>query len=277
MNEQDVKDLQEHIKFSGFQEDFTKEIKALLKKDRPQSSIKTEKTMENHDHLAVTLNFGKSEKTNKHYLNNYHVKMTKENGEVMEQTFYRNFGSSISLKEAYNLMNGRAVYKTNLMGQGEKPYNAWLQMDFTKADKNGNYKYHKFHDNYGFDLEAKLTERGYTQMNVTGDENYFVNAIKKGDIVLATRQENGQEIKEYVEANPRFKDLKVYDLNFKRQSLQKKESENIETGQKVDSKAQGAKQNETASTSTRRSSAKVNKEGAKTQGTAARRGPRKTA
>lgn len=274
MNEQDVKDLQEQIKFSGFQEDFTKEVKALLKKDRPQSSIKTEKTMENDDHLAVTLNFGKSEKTNKHYLNNYHVKMTKENGEVMEQTFYRNFGSSISMKEAYNLMNGRAVYKTNLIGQDGELYNAWLQLDRTKADKNGNYKYHKFHDNYGFDVEAKLTERGYTQMNVTGDENYFVNAIKKGDMVLATRQENGQEIKEYVEANPRFKDLKVYDLNFKRQSLQKKESENIETGQKMDGKAQGAKQNGRTTASSRGA---ANKESAKTQGTGAKRGPKRTA
>lgn len=274
MNEQDVKDLQEQIKFSGFQEDFTKEIKALLKKDRPQSAITTEKVMDNNDNLAVTLNFGKSEKTNKHYLNNYHVKMTKENGEVMEQTFYRNFGSSISLKEAYNLMNGRAVYKTNLIGQDGERYNAWLQLDRTKADKNGNYKYHKFHDNYGFDVEAKLTERGYTQMNVTGDENYFVNAIKKGDIVLATRQENGQEIKEYVEANPRFKDLKVYDLNFNRQSLLKKESENIETGQKMDGKAQGAKQNGRTTASSRGA---ANKASAKSQGTGAKRGPKRTA
>lgn len=277
MNEQELKDLnelKEQVMYTGFQENLDNELQQLIAEDLPKSQITKEKVMDNQDHLAVDFNFGKSEKTGKHYLNNFHIKMTKPNGEVTEQTFYRNFGNNITFKEAYNLLNGRAVYKTGLVNKEEERYNAWLQLDFTKADKHGNYKYQKYHDGYGFDVEAKLKERGYKQMAFTGEDNYFVSSVKKGDCVLGTRTVDGNEIKEYVEANPRFKTINVYDLNHKRQLLNKKESEEMGTDQKVSqnqSESQGEKQaesqqqsNGTAKRSTK-SAANSIKENAKTE------------
>lgn len=231
MKVEDLNEVKEQLKFAGIKLDLDKEIVQLLENDQPKSVIKFDAETETKDKLVVDLKFGKSEKTHKHYLNSFHIKMTKPDGSVMEQTFYQNFGANITFKEGINLMHGRSVYKTGLVGQEKEKYNAWLQLDVTKATTNGDYKYHRYTDSFGFDLEAKLQERGYKQMQVEeGKENYFVNAIKKGDRVLGTRNEEGREIKEYVEANPKWKTINVYDLNHKRQLINAPAAQTSEDG-----------------------------------------------
>src|ERR1044071_10399868 len=93
-----------------------------------------------------------------YFFNSYQLNLKQENtSDIMKQTFYINKGNNITLKEAYNLMNGRAINKdlTNKEGQ---VYNAWVQMDFKETDKNGNYQLKHYHQNYGFDLEKELTK-----------------------------------------------------------------------------------------------------------------------
>jgi phosphoglycerate-specific signal transduction histidine kinase len=92
-----------------------------------------------------------------YFFNSYQVSLAKdENSPKMNQSFYIEKSNNITLKEAFNLMNGRAVNKdlTNKEGQ---LYNAWVQLDFKNADAQGNYKLRQFHQNYGFDLEKVLS------------------------------------------------------------------------------------------------------------------------
>ena len=61
--------------------------------------------------------------------------------EAIKQTFYvGKEEANITLKEAYNLMSGRAVYKEKLSNSEGQEYKAWLQLDFKVTDKNGNFK-----------------------------------------------------------------------------------------------------------------------------------------
>jgi hypothetical protein len=66
---------------------------------------------------------------------NKYRKLTK----ILSQTIYLNKGRGITIKEAYNLLNGRSIHKDLSNKEGQK-YQAWLQLDFKQIDNNGNYK-----------------------------------------------------------------------------------------------------------------------------------------
>ncbi len=88
----------------------------------------------------------------------------------MKQTFYltqRNKGNEedsgskqrlenkYTLKEGYNLLAGRPVFK-DLVNQEGHEYQAWVKLNFKNALNNGNYEMKQYHTNYGFDLEKTL-------------------------------------------------------------------------------------------------------------------------
>ncbi|ULT42918.1 hypothetical protein KRR40_05065 [Niabella defluvii] len=133
-----------------------------------------------NDTVNATLNFSQSKQSDMYFFNSYQVKVQKENSsETMEQTFYINKGNNITLKEGYNLMEGRSVNKdlTNKEGQ---VYNAWVQMDFKQSDNNGNFKLKHYHENYGYDLEAVLSKHPIREL---GNEEYksnLMDSLKKG-------------------------------------------------------------------------------------------------
>jgi hypothetical protein len=48
-------------------------------------------------------------------------------------------GMTVKPKEAYNILQGRAVFKEIISPKSDK-YNAWLQLNFKELDAYGNYK-----------------------------------------------------------------------------------------------------------------------------------------
>jgi hypothetical protein len=112
-------------------------------------------------------------------------------------------------------MSGRAVNKdlTNKEGQ---TYNAWVQMDFKETDISGNYKMKQFHQNYGFDLEKVLANHPIKELMVEQDKSRLIDSLNKGNRQSVTFIENGSEHKRFVEANPQFKSISIYDVNMQR-------------------------------------------------------------
>ncbi len=157
MNEKNFDYLKDQVKFTGFGEGLENELKEKMQKQTPEFQI-NHKVRFGNDDVSTALYFKKSEQTDRYFFNSYKVRLQPEqSSDTMEQTFPINKGNNITLKEAFNLMNGRAVNKdmTNKEGQ---IYNAWIQMDFKQADNNGNYKMKHFHQNYGYDLESVVTK-----------------------------------------------------------------------------------------------------------------------
>ncbi|MHA4875680.1 hypothetical protein, partial [Enterococcus faecium] len=79
---------------------------------------------------------------------NYRIRLEGNNGTLLEQTFYIHKGKGVTAKEAYNLLEGRSVYK-ELTNKAGVAYKDWIQLDFTKKDKHGNHEVKQFHENYG--------------------------------------------------------------------------------------------------------------------------------
>lgn len=221
MNEKNVQYLKDQLKYTGFGETFDAELREnILKGDKDFKMIHTgimNNGVPNKDTVTVELNFKKSDQSDMYFFNTYKVNLQKEeNKPGLEQTFYiNNDNTSITLKEAYNLMEGRSVNKDLKTREGEA-YNCWLKFDFKNSDENGNFKLQHYHQNYGYDLEAALEKHSIKELLTPQYKEDLINSLKKGNLQSVTFVVGGEERKQFVEANPQFKTVKVYDSSMQR-------------------------------------------------------------
>jgi len=127
--------------------------------------------------------------------------------EIRQHFFDAKTGPDANL--AYNLLSGRAVFKDNL----------WSQLDFNDKDANGSYRVKEFHAGYGFDLDKALQQlpiKGRSNMAVADKLN---NALKAGGRESVSFEIDGKEKRYYIEANPQFKSLTIYDGHSKKINL----------------------------------------------------------
>ncbi|GAA4748983.1 hypothetical protein [Flavisolibacter ginsenosidimutans] len=134
---------------------------------------------------------------------------------MLKQTFFIGKANNITQKEAYNLMSGRAVNKDLLNKEGQA-YNAWVQMNFKETDKAGNYLLKQYHQNYGFDLAKELAKHPIKELADEKEKTRLIESLEKGNRQVVTFVKDGSEQKMFIEANPRFKSLTVYDASMQR-------------------------------------------------------------
>lgn len=239
MNDKNFDYLKDQVKYTGFGEALEGELKENILKQEPTFTLKHD-AFYGTDKVAAELSFKKSEQSDMYFFNSYKVNLQKEDRpESLEQTFYINRGNNITLKEAYNLMEGRAVHKELTNREGEK-YNSWIQMNFKNADTKGNFELKHYHDNYGFDLEAVLSKHPIKELANDSHKDDLMNSLKKGNLQSATFLKDGQEVKQYIEATPQYKTLTIYDDNLKRLDTRQAKEQSQGEGQaaKQESKKQ---------------------------------------
>ncbi|WP_159478747.1 hypothetical protein [Dyadobacter sp. 3J3] len=225
MNQKNFEYLKDQVKYSGFGDSLENDLKANLQKQSPEFSLQHQATF-GKDQVNSELHFKRSTQSDLYFLNSYDAELKKENQkEALKQTFYLNKqGGNVTLKEAYNLMDGRAVNKdlTNKEGQ---VYNAWMQMDFKQTENNGNFKIKQFHQKYGFELDKAVEKLPIKELNVEFDKQRLMESLQKGNRQVVTFEKDGVEKKHFIQAAPQFKSITVFDENMKRVSNQKEKSE----------------------------------------------------
>ncbi len=228
MNQKNFEYLRDQVKYTGFGEGMENDLKQKMEEGKPEFKLQHQ-TQYGNDTVASILNFSQSKQSDMYFFNSYQVSLQKEGStDKMEQTFYINKGNNITLKEAYNLMEGRSVNKdlTNKEGQ---VYNTWIQMDFKQSDDNGNFKLKHYHQNYGYDLEAALSKHPIRELSNEEYKSNLMDSLKKGNRQSATLLRDGAEQKIYLEANPRFKTITIYDSNMQRLNNRQAKSEKQST------------------------------------------------
>ncbi len=214
MNEQNFQYLKDNIKYMGFGEGMNDALETNLKAGQPEFGL-SNKTEVNKKPFEVNLNFRKSDNSDMYFFNNYNASLTRSNGEKVDQTFYLNKGKGITAKEAYNLLEGRAVNKDLTTKEGQS-YNAWVQLDFDNKDKRNNFETKQFHENFGYDLKEALSKYPLAELSAPDKEDALMHSLKKGNVQSVTMEKDGATSKMFVEANPQFKNVTVYDANMKR-------------------------------------------------------------
>jgi hypothetical protein len=243
MNEQNFQYLKDNIKYMGFGENMTEALEANLKQGKPEFTL-SNKTEVNKKPFEVNLNFRKSDNSDMYFFNSYNASLQRSNGEKVDQTFYLTKGKGITAKEAYNMLEGRAVFK-ELSTKDGQAYKAWVQLDFENKDKHNNHEVKQFHENYGYDLKAAASKFAISELADPEKEKALMQSLQKGNIQSVSIEKDGTVSKMFIEANPQFKTVTLYDAQMKRmqkedlsqyQSVEQSQGREIKYEQKEDLK-----------------------------------------
>lgn len=214
MNEKNFDYLKDNIKYMGFGEKQHEALEANLKEGKDSFQLTFTADINKKPFEAV-LQFRKSDTSDMYFLNSYHATLERSNGEKKDQTFYLNKGKGVTAKEAYNLLEGRPVFK-ELTNKQNEPYKAWIQLDFENKDKHQNHEVKQFHENYGYDLKAAVGKFAVKDLDGGDNEKKLMHSLEKGNIQSVTIEKAGAEVKMFIEANPQYKTVTLYDEGFRR-------------------------------------------------------------
>ena len=225
MNNENFQYLSDNLKYMGFGENLKTDLEKNLKEGKADFQLHYKAEI-NKKPFEVTMNFRKSDTSDMYFFNNYHASLEKSNGEKAEQTFYLNKGKGVTGKEAFNLLNGRSVHK-DLVTKDGQAYKAWMRLDFESKDKNNNFEVKQFHENYGFDLKAAVEKFPITELKDAEKEKALMQSLQKGNVQSVTIEKDGSSHKMFIEADPQFKKVNLYDTNMKlvtKESVEKYQS-----------------------------------------------------
>ena len=216
MNEKNYDYLSNQLKYTGFGEELNGQLKEKMQKNEPNFTLTFQKDF-GKDESGAILHFKKSEESDMYFFNRYTLMMKNDqHPDAIKQNFYINpKGDNITLKEGYNLLNGRSVHKELANKEGEK-YNAWVQLDFKETDASGNYKMKQYHENYKYDLAATLSKHPIRELQNESDAQRLMESLQRGNRQSVTMTLDGKEQKVFIEAVPQFKSLNIYDASNQR-------------------------------------------------------------
>jgi len=221
MNPENLKFLQDRLFYLGTEKQLHPELEKKMAEGKPEFQLLFS-THYDKDRLTASLQFRKSDNADMYFLNRYEAILQKPALGSKAQTFYLDNGRGITMKEAYNLLNGRSVNKDLKNKEGEK-YNAWVKLDFDNKDAHGNAKLLQYHQNYGYDLNQELARLPIFPM-ASEDLKQLVASLEKGNVQEAKihGMENRQSI--YLSANPQYKTLDLFDKDMKPLNKEEKKS-----------------------------------------------------
>lgn len=238
MNQKNLEYLKDQLKYTGFGETLQGVLQEKMENGAKEFTIPHEARFESGT-LSSELFFKKSDQSDLYFFNSYKAILQKEGAShAPEQIFYVGKDNTFTMKEAFNLLDGRAVNKDLKNKEGET-YNSWIQLNFKNPENDGNFKMDHYHQNYGYDLEASLSKHSIKELETPKYKEDLLNSLKKGNLQSVTFVVGGVESKMYVEANPHFKTVNVYDNNFQRINHRESKNQKLkDTQEKTVSKEQ---------------------------------------
>jgi hypothetical protein len=136
---------------------------------------------------------------------------------AVTQTFYVQKGRGFTAEQAANLIQGRSVYRDDLANVAGVAYKAWVKLDMdTPKDRNQNFLTNQYHDpSYGFNLEKVLDRFQIRELNDPAKKEALETELKNGNRPMITTVKDGQEVKMFIEAVPRYSQVNLYAENGK--------------------------------------------------------------
>lgn len=209
MDQENYEFLTEKLKYTGFEDKLNAQLKEQIKAGKEGFTLGITLDIEGKK-MDVDLYFKQSAISDRYFFNKFDASLRNENPDLesKKNTFYQNQG--ITAKEAFNLLEGRAVFKS-LLDSDKEPYKAWLQLDLSKKDENNNFPVQQFHEKYGFNLEEALRKFPIKELNDATKTEWMLKSLQKGNTYPVQMERKGMDEIMFIEANPKFKSINVYD------------------------------------------------------------------
>ena len=126
-----------------------------------------------------------------------------------KQTFFYIKSVIITLKEAFNLLQGRSVYKEFSASTGEK-YHAWVSLNLVKKDIHDNYEFEYNRSFQSFDLGRALANYPIQELQEEKSALSLIQSLLMGDMELVNFITGRKIEKIYIEANPQMEAINIY-------------------------------------------------------------------
>jgi hypothetical protein len=209
MNEQNFEYLKNQLKYTGFGETLQHELR-LKMQDASADFTLSHRQEFGGQPIEVLLYFKKSAQTDLYFFNRYFLSLKSDQQDnLLTQSFPVGKENTISLKEGFNLIQGRAVHKELTSKEGEV-YQAWLQLNFKETDDLGNFKIKQFHQNYGYNLTEALAKYPIKELEQAETSQSLIRSLEKGNRQSVTMTFEGREQMMFIEANPQYKSLNIF-------------------------------------------------------------------
>jgi hypothetical protein len=218
--------INNQIKYLGFGEGYHESLKEAMQPgiDKIDFPISKEFSgvLEKSNPIDFTLHFNKGKESNMYFLNSYSAQLNTpgtnpEN--IHSQIFYLNKGKGFTAKEAFNLLSDRAVNK-DLTNKEGVTYNAWVKLKPAENNgEKGNRDFQIFNENYGYNLKESLAKFPIKEMETPEAADKLLNSLKKGNLQSVTFSGNDGDEKKFIEANPQYKNIDVYNEEGRKQFI----------------------------------------------------------
>lgn len=217
MKKQPIEFLKDNVKFAGFGETLFPELEKNVAESKPEFQLHFQTQIGSRPYDA-TLYFKKGN-DDRYFFNGYKASIELSNGMHREQYIEINNGKGIRAKEAYNLLQGRAIVdrkqlehltKEEKEGLAVKP---WLQLNFENKTRHG-FEIVRFPEDRGYDLKAAVGKFAVQELDGGEKEKEFLSSIERGNAQVATMEKDGKSQHFFIEANPGRKTVNVYDNGF---------------------------------------------------------------
>lgn len=224
--------LRQQVQRAGFS-DLSVKMDEQIKQGQQQFSIPVSYYFNDKERLDHQLSFVKDQ-SGQYQFEGYKTTLYNESkpDEKRQQFFSMRNGHLINNTEAYNLLSGRCIQSGD----------TWMQLDFNDKDPNGNFRIKQFNVDYGYDLEKVLQQLPLKEMLNNGQADKLHEALKNGNRTSVSFVKDGNEQRFYIEANPQFKSVNIYDEHSRKLTLHtvlgNKTMKAIKTSYKVNERQQ---------------------------------------
>lgn len=228
--------LKEAVMKAGF-DNISNKLEQNMKQGEREFSIPVSYYVNEKEKLDFNLFFAK-DNNGKYQFESYKATLQSEHKSQgnTEQRFVFEPDSIVTATHAYNLLAGRSIQKQFVSGENNKQ-TAWIQLDFNDKDALGNHKIKEFKSAYGYDVKEVIQQLPLKELLTAEATEKLLNTLINGHRQAVTMQKDGNEQKLFIEANPQFKSVNVYDENLKKISiasvLGNKTSEPLQSNQKI--------------------------------------------
>ncbi|MDX6188638.1 hypothetical protein SGQ83_04685 [Flavobacterium sp. Fl-318] len=207
--EKNNQSLYDQVQRIGFK-DLSSQIDQQIKQGHEQFTIPVSYYVNEKERLDHELSFIKNQ-SGQYQFEGYKTTLQNESkpDEVRSQYFKVQQGNFIDTTQAYNLLAGRSIQK-------EK---SWIQLDLNDKDASGNHHIKEFHSGYGYDLEKALQQLPLKELSNKTQADKLKDNLKQGNRLPVTLIKNGDEHRFYIEANPQFKSVNIYDQHSRKITL----------------------------------------------------------
>ncbi|EJG03143.1 hypothetical protein [Flavobacterium sp. F52] len=207
--------INEKVQRIGFP-DLSEKIKNLIDKEQENFSVPLSYYINEKEKINHTLCFSKN--TEGHFeLDGFKSSLQNNSAPEDSREYYFKNGleNNFKLNQVYNLLSGRSVEHNQ----------SWFQLDFNDKDASGNYHLKEFRNEYAYDLEKTLKAFPLKEISSQYEIEKLKNTLRQGDRASAVLIKNGRENQVYIEANPQFKSLNIFNHEFRKVQITSSEKE----------------------------------------------------